>query len=54
MITYDVKITIKVYDHQYDSSVKGQGKIYLKYVLPLLKRTLLPFFFDQGCSNLAQ
>ena len=36
MCTYGVHITTQISDHIYDIEVKGQGQIYLKFVLQLV------------------
>ena len=53
MIAYDVLITRKVPDLQYDIGVIGQCQIYLTSVLWLIMQTPLSFF-DQGYSYLVQ
>ena len=39
MIAYSMLITTKVLELGYDLEVKGEGQIYLKYAIRLVKRT---------------
>ena len=45
-----VRNKTKVSDHIYDLRVKGQGHIYLKSVLQLLKQLFLHFLMDESYS----
>ena len=53
IISYRVQITSKVSEYRYVIGVKGQGQVFLKSVLQLVRQTTLTFF-DGGCLYLAQ